>query len=372
MWYAIIGSLIGATAIGLIYVSFRAANFEFVKKAAGGRRWAARVLCFAFFNVLTAVLWLWLNMMNALVCVVHLLVFWVISDAVSFVVSAIRRKKPARYRAGAVAAVLCAVYLAGGWYADHHVRVQRYELTSDKLAGDLRIVQISDSHIGATFDADGFGKYVDEINLLSPDVAVITGDFVDDDTSREDMIGGCAALGRLRTRYGVYFVYGNHDRGLYGDEKRGWSKAELEENLRLNGVTVLKDEAVSVGGRFNVVGRKDRSDGLYGEPRLSAPMLMQGVDTEKYTVILDHQPYDFDGEAAVGADLVLCGHTHGGQFIPIRNVGVWTGQNALRYGHERRLDTDFIVSSGISNWTFKFKTGCSSEYVVVDVSGTEG
>ena len=83
--------------------------------------------------------------------------------------------------------------------------------------------------------------------------------------------------------------------------------------------------------------------------------------------MLDHQPSDFDAEAAAGADLVLCGHTHGGQFIPINHVGEWIGENDLRYGHEKRGDTDFIVSSGISNWTFKFKTGCRSEFVVIDL-----
>ena len=72
-------------------------------------------------------------------------------------------------------------------------------------------------------------------------------------------------------------------------------------------------------------------------------------------------------EASAGADLVLCGHTHGGQFIPINHVGEWIGENCLRYGHEKRGDTDFIVSSGISIWTFRFKTGCKSEIVVIDL-----
>ena len=75
----------------------------------------------------------------------------------------------------------------------------------------------------------------------------------------------------------------------------------------------------------------------------------------------------FDAEAAAGADLVLCGHTHAGQFIPIDHVGEWIGENDLRYGHEKRQDTDFIVTSGISNWTFKFKTAACSEFVVIDL-----
>ena len=134
---------------------------------------------------------------------------------------------------------------------------------------------------------------------------------------------------------------------------------------------MLEDEAVDVGESLCVVGRKDRSAEQRGG-RQRAAELLSAVDHSRYIVLLDHQPHDFDAEAAAGADLVLCGHTHGGQFIPIRHVGEWMGENALRYGHERRQDTDFIVSSGISNWTFRFKTGCRSEIVVIDLLPAQG
>ena len=58
------------------------------------------------------------------------------------------------------------------------------------------------------------------MNKENPDVVVITGDFVDDDTSKEDMIQSCKALSKFKTKYGVYFVYGNHDKGYYGKEYR--------------------------------------------------------------------------------------------------------------------------------------------------------
>ncbi len=365
MWYAIIGSLAGAVVLGAVYVSFRAANFPFIKKISGGRRWLGRLICFALFAALFAVLYLTMNMMNALVCVVHLVVFWLIADLVALIALKIGRRERKKYYAGAVAIVLCVLYLAVGWYLDHHVWVTEYRFETDKLEGDVRIVQITDSHIGATFHADGFREHMEEINALEPDVVVVTGDFVDDNTSREDMIGGCEALGKLKTKYGVFFVYGNHDRGYYSEAAKGWKNSELRQYLAESGVTVLEDESCLVDGRFYIVGRRDRSFGA----RVSAEDLLRGLDTDKYVLMLDHQPFDFDAEAEAGADLVLCGHTHGGQFIPINHVGEWMGENSLRYGHERRKDTDFIVSSGISNWSFKFKTGCFSEYCVIDIKG---
>ena len=307
-----------------------------------------------------------MNLMNALVCFVHLVVIWLICDGVSFVFHKATKHERKKYLAGAFAMAFCALYLALGYFLAHHVTVEKYEFESSKIKYDVRIVQITDAHVGSTFHADRFCEYIEEINTLSPDAVVITGDFVDDDTSRDDMTGACDALGKLSTKSGVYFVYGNHDRGYYREESKGWGNVEFEERLLQNGVVILKDEAVLIDDSYYIVGRRDRSEENRGG-RMSAEELTESLDRSKYIIMLDHQPYDFDSEARSGADLVLCGHTHGGQFIPINHVGEWIGENCLRYGHERRGDTDFIVSSGISNWTFKFKTGCHSEYVVADI-----
>ena len=73
-------------------------------------------------------------------------------------------------------------------------------------------------------------------------------------------------------------------------------------------------------------------------------------------------------EAASAADLVVSGHTHGGQLFPATYVGEWFGINDRTYGHENRNGTDFIVTSGISDWEIQFKTGTKSEYVMIDVN----
>ena len=370
MWYIIIGMLIGVFLLGLLYISFRAANFKFIKNISDGRKPYARLLCFISFASLTALLWWHWDIINAMICMVHLVLFWLICDFVSLLICRIRRKKTDIYWAGAAALILCSVYLAAGWIGEHHVRFTNYELKTDKLDRDLRIIQFADSHLGATFDSQKFSVYIDEINTLSPDVVVVTGDFVDDDTKRDDLLGGCDALGRLRTKYGVFFVYGNHDKGYSSETKKGWTDTELRDKLAENNVVLLEDEAADFDG-FTIVGRKDRSEEQRNRTRKTAEQLFSGLDRNRYLILLDHQPYDFDAEAEAGADLVLCGHTHGGQLIPIRHVGEWIGENDLRYGHEKRLNTDFIVTSGISNWKLQFKTGCFSEITVIDIIGTK-
>ncbi|MBR3392793.1 MAG: metallophosphoesterase [Firmicutes bacterium] len=368
MWIALIGCMILLVLGGILYLTFRSTKFAFVQKLSGGRKWLSRLICFVFYLALAGLLWAVWNLMNALVCLIHLLLFWILCDVIAWIISKLRRRRPRFYWAGLAAAVLCVLYLAWGWYSLHHVRQQSYTLETPKSVGSIRIIQIADSHLGTALTAKELSDYIDEISQLSPDVIVVTGDFVDDDTPREEMLAGCDALGRARATYGVFFVFGNHDKGYYSESARGWTNRELYERLQKNGVFVLEDEVRLINDRFYIVGRKDRSEEQRSHGRVSAEELLHGLDPDHYIVILDHQPYDFDGEASAGADLVLCGHTHGGQFIPINHVGEWIGENALVYGLGKRQGTNFIVTSGISNWAFQFKTGCWSEYVVIDIN----
>lgn len=103
------------------------------------------------------------------------------------------------------------------------------------------------------------------------------------------------------------------------------------------------------------------------ENRAEISELTNGLDTNKYMIVLDHQPNDYAGEAEAEVDLVLSGHTHGGQLFPATYVGEWLGMNDKTYGYEKRGSTDFIVTSGISDWEILFKMGTKSEYTVITV-----
>ena len=131
----------------------------------------------------------------------------------------------------------------------------------------------------------------------------------------------------------------------------------------LNGVHVLEDEYLTVDD-LTIIGRRDSGD----ESRAEMSELMKNVSPDSYTIVLDHEPNDYDNEAAANADLVLSGHTHGGQLFPVTYVGEWFRINDATYGYERRKNTDFIVTSGISDWEIFFKTGTKSEYVIIDIN----
>lgn len=368
MWGLIFGFVLLFAVACFVYLISRFYKFRFMKKITMNKKFLTILLSIIIILVMFTVLTLTLNMMNSIIVLMHLVVIWLIVDFIFFIIKKCRKKPFKFYFQGIIAMVLTAVYLTFGWYFAHNVVATDYNLTTEKDMNSLRIVQLSDSHIGATFHYKEFSQYVDTMNKENPDVVVITGDFVDDDTSKEDMIQSCKALSKFKTKYGVYFVYGNHDKGYYGKEYRGYDGNDLAKELKKNGVKVLEDESVLLNNQFYLVGRQDYSEVEKGGTRASAKDLVKNLDCNKYIIMLDHQPNHYKEEKNANVDLVLSGHTHGGQLIPITYSGEWLGMNDKTYGYEREKNTDFIVSSGIGDWSIKFKTGCVAEYVVVDIN----
>lgn len=369
MWILIIGALFLVSVLGLIYLAGRFGRFSIFQKAAKGRNSIRFLLGLIPAILLLFVTWKLLGYINAMIIIIHLMVIWLLCDGISRLVEKKSRVNFAKYYAGIFAVGITFVYLASGWYLAHHVWRTEYTLETDKQVGNLRIVQFADSHVGVTFHGEGFAEQVKAMQSENPDIVVITGDFVDDDTTKEDMIASCKALGMLKTTYGVYYSFGNHDKGYYGPEYRGYSGDDLIAELEKNNVTVLQDETVLLDNCFYLIGRQDRSEEQRGSSRASMEELVSGLDSDKFSIVLDHQPHDYNAQTAAGVDLVLSGHTHGGQLFPFHRMGQWTGIDDKSYGLEKRENTYFIVTSGISDWAIKFKTGCKSEYVVINVQG---
>lgn len=353
-------ALAAVCALGALYVVLRSRKLPFVRALAARNRLLgflasllplAACACFYFINMYTAA-----------VALVHLVFLWLLCDLTGRILNRLTRRKPRRYTAGYAALALTALVLAVGWYNAHHVSLTRYTFSSDKLDAPLRVALVSDSHLGITQDGESFSREMERLAAQEPDLLVIAGDFVDDDSSREDMLAACDALGRLELPNGVWFICGNHDRGYF--RSRNFSAQELFAALERNGVTVLTDESALADGRLYVIGREDASR----RGRASMAQLTADLDPSKFWLVVDHQPTSYDEEAAAGADLVVSGHTHGGHLFPMGQIGLLLiGANDRFYGTESRGTTDFVVTSGISGWAVPIKTGCFSEMVIIDV-----
>lgn len=368
MWIIILWTVLALLGLALAYIGFHVPKFFAPETVA---HWSKiRYFLVGGWSVigLVGILTLCLDFVNAIVCALYLAMIWVVSDFVFGILQKFFNLTFSHYWAGYVAIILTVITLVAGWYLNHHVWATHYMLATDKKIPPMRLVMFADAHLGTTFDGLGFQKHVQAMQAQNPDLVVVVGDYVDDGTTREEMIQATKALGQMKTKYGVFFVFGNHDKGYYGAAQRGFSGEDLVVELQKNNITVLRDEAVLLGDSFYVIGRQDASvEREQKGHRKSMSKWVEELDKEKYMIVLDHQPADYKNQAEAEVDLVLSGHTHGGQLWPMNQVGKWIGANDMIYGHERKNKTDFIVTSGISSWAIRFKTGTKSEFVVVDI-----
>lgn len=318
----------------------------------------------SFLPILLFILGFFIDTINAIVVDIHLIIIISLIKLVFFLYQKItKKKKVSEYIILGCGVLITILYLSYGYYLAHHVLETDYTVYTEKELGvtNFRIVQISDSHIGATFTGKSFIKYMEKINSLNPDIVVVTGDFVDDSTSYEDMINGIDGLSRIKTQYGIYFIYGNHDRGYYNH--RDYNDNDIRKALKEKGILILQDAWTKLNDNIVLIGRDDAQN----KDRVPAYELTREIDQDKYIIMLDHEPNDYDNEIKSRADLVLSGHTHGGQLFPLGQLGLLLGSNDKIYGMETIDNTTFIVNSGISDWEIKFKTGTISEYVVIDI-----
>lgn len=377
MWLVIFGVTIILCVIGIIYLINAVSRFGLIRnmKKKWQRILLSALILFGFFGGFTV----FLGLVNAMAILLYFLMFFILSGIIVRVFWKVRKTQKAGndqkiissrkagisengiYYQGWLAIAISIIYLSVAFYLCHSVVRTEYDLTSDKSVSSLRIALIADSHLGTTFDGDGFARELSKIKADAPDLLIIAGDFVDNDSDKKDMVRACEALGNMKLKYGVFFSYGNHDKHSFNG--RDFTARDLEKELTDNGVHVLEDE-LYFADDLCIAGRKDS----YTEARCQISELLKEVDEDKYIIVIDHEPTDYDNEANSPADLVLSGHTHGGQLLIMSWMGEGFGVNDNTYGYEKRGNTDFIVTSGISDWALDFKTGTRSEYVIINVN----
>lgn len=343
-----------AAILGAIYLINSIARFKYIK---------SKKLAFLIVAILFMFFYFYMSWINALTIIIYTTIFFVIFGILEKLLEKKFSLKKNIHWQGWLALAASILYLGSGYYLCASVVEKDYDINSAKEIAPVKVAMIADSHIGTTFDGEGFTKHMKTIESQSPDILLIVGDFVDDGTKKADMERACQALGEMNLKYGVWYCYGNHDEGYFNH--RDFSADDLRNALIKNNIHILADEYQLIDNNFYLVGRLDYN--VSGSYRKPIDDLLADLDEEKYILVMDHEPNDYTAEANSKADLVVSGHTHGGQLIPIRHVGELVGANDATYGYERHDNTDFIVTSGISDWALKFKTGTRSEYVIINI-----
>jgi predicted MPP superfamily phosphohydrolase len=239
-----------------------------------------------------------------------------------------------------------------------YIDKERVELTLkvNKSVGQttpIKIVALSDLHLGSNTGRDELAGWVELINKEDPDIVLIAGDIIDFDIRPLYDQNMAEVFKRIKSKYGVYTIMGNHE---YISGANG--SVEFFETA---GIHLLRDASELIDNKFYIVGRDDRS--YHG--RKTIRELTDSLDISKPVILLDHQPYELDAVASHGVDLQISGHTHHGQVWPIS--WITDAIYELSHGYLKKENTHFYVSSGIGVWGGKYRIGTQSEYVVISL-----
>jgi uncharacterized protein len=227
-------------------------------------------------------------------------------------------------------------------------RLRRFTLSLPSLPKQLdglTIAHVSDIHVGEWTHGPILKKIVNSTNALRADLVVVTGDLINYELS--DLSGSIDLLKQMHGRYGLFMVEGNHDLIVNG--------AEFEQRVKRSGLSLLVDESrvreirgcpVQFLGLRWMDSVADRTERITS---WQVCELMKQRQPDAFPIFLAHHPHAFDAAIENGLPLTLTGHTHGGQIMLDRNIGV--GPTLFRYwsGFYKRGESQLIVSNGVGN-----------------------
>lgn len=265
------------------------------------------------------------------------------------------RRRVAPRRAAPLRAIAAGLaQLARSAFAEpYQLAVEQHAIGLKRLPRELdgfRIVQLSDIHHSPFTGREQVERAVEVANSLQPDVIALTGDYV---SHEREYVQPCAEmLGKLKARRGVYAVLGNHD---------NWVDAELVTDLfSLAGIKVLNNEGMRFedkGASFWLAGVNDTMVGLE-----DLPLALAGSAADEMKLLLAHNPVILRRAARAGVDLVLSGHTHGGQ-VTLRSERSASGRVRRRIlrGLGRRGETQIYVTRGLGTVVLPVRYGSLPE-----------
>ncbi|NOZ02766.1 MAG: metallophosphoesterase [Deltaproteobacteria bacterium] len=264
--------------------------------------------------------------------------------------------------AGAVSVVLCVMGVMNVFESPPVTRIEKVMPGLPPQLDGFRLVQVSDIHAGYLAGAENLDKVAARVKELDADLVVVTGDLVDDPMGGDGT--AIREIASLPARYGVLAVTGNHEYRT-GAENTVY-------NMRRNGLTLLRQENRVIAGGLVVAGVDDMDflGGLLG----TAPALLkalQGAPANLPVVLLSHRPVKWDVAAHAGVDLMLCGHTHGGQVFPLHLVlkRIYDGFLSGRY---EIGGMTLYVNNGVGFWGPPMRIMADPEVLLVTLRSTGG
>lgn len=221
---------------------------------------------------------------------------------------------------------------------------------------DLNIIAASDLHLGAINHKDRLTDWVTMINRQNPDIILLAGDIFDRSFAVHDSQEIIGELRKLKSKYGIYAILGNHDYYLQADNSIGYFES--------SGIRLLRDQSVIINNRFVLIGRDD----IHNRSRKTVDLLISEIDPRLPVILMDHRPEDLEGSVRNNIDLHISGHTHNGQIFPGNYLAKLKWE--LVYGYRKIGDSHFYVSSGLGLSYIPMRIGTRSEIVKITLEGS--
>lgn len=274
--------------------------------------------------------------------------------------------------------VACAVATClYGIFNARNIKVNEYSVTVNKSCGSdkhLKAVLVADLHMGYAIGVDHITNMVKKINEQNADIVIIAGDIFDNSyDGMDDPEGIKAQLKSIKSKYGVYAVYGNHDI----DEKIlmgftfDWGGKQLNSEKMTNfmkecNIKLINDESVLINDEFYLVGRRDTDKpGTEDGTRAEISELTKDLDKTKPIFVLSHEPDELQKTSDAGADIDFSGHTHDGQLFPGNlTIGLFW-ENPC--GMIKKDNMYSIVTSGVGVYGTFMRVGTDAEICSVDI-----
>lgn len=227
--------------------------------------------------------------------------------------------------------------------------IEPFRLTIDtlslesSLSREVRIVQVSDIQISRHYTTENLEKVVQAVNRQQPDILLFTGDLYENYASYRDDEALISLLSQMDAKYGKFAIWGNRDYG-------GGAVRKYESILAQSGFTLLTNASVSIPvSDTDTVFLAGLDDALLGQPDITPILQQLSGDENTYTILMTHEPDTAEQYAQMGFDLIVSGHSHGGQ-VNIPFFPTITTHLAERYIdglYSLSEQTQLYVNSGI-------------------------
>lgn len=256
-------------------------------------------------------------------------------------------------------AIMAVLMIIGGIIAANPV-VKNFNLSIKGLpenSNGYKVVLFSDTHLGVIRNEKFLNKVVDLANRQNADLVLIPGDVFDEPPRRLPWVAD--VLSRLRAKDGVVVSMGNHE--YYSGE------GEAIKVFRDAGLIFLRDQAFEIPGVAVVAGMDDVTGSRqYGAKPVPLKSYLEDFDPNLPLFVLHHTPVRRDEAREAGADLMVSGHTHGGQQWPFDYL------TRMIFGVKRGLtkfgDMNFFLTIGAGTWGPPIRLGATPEIVVFSLN----